>query len=147
LCPSGLREVILAHGHENISATHGTTFEITKEAGLSRTGNCIIGVSADKALDDLSLDLKRSLRRKDARIKISIKAGEVAETAVAFGSPRLILAHPTDIVVRKSDYISNRTLAVKADKAACDLSRKLVEKLRSSTQRVEISLPIETRGF
>ena len=147
MCPSGLREVILAHGHENISATHGTTFEITKEAGLSRTGNCIIGVSADKALDDLSLDLKRSLRRKDARIKISIKAGEVAETAVAFGSPRLILAHPTDIVVRKSDYVSNRTLAVKADKAACDLSRKLVEKLRSSTQRVEITLTIETRGF
>jgi hypothetical protein len=147
LCPSELKEVILAHGHGNISATHRTTFEITREAGLSRTGNCIIGVSADKALDDLSLDLKRNLRRKDARIKISIKAGELAETTVAFGSPRLILAHPTDIVVRKSDYISNRTLAVKADKAACDLSRKLVERLRSPTQRVEITLTIETHGF
>jgi hypothetical protein len=147
LCPSELREVILAHGHENISATHRTTFEITREVGLLRTGNCIIGVSADKALGDLSLDLKRNLRKRGARVKIAIRAGDVAETVVAFGSPRLILAHPADIVVRKSDYISNRTLAVKADKAAYDLSRKLVEKLRSPTQRVEITLTIETRGF
>jgi hypothetical protein len=147
LCPSEFREVILAHGHENISATHRTTLEITKEAGLSRTGDCIIGVSADKALDDLSLDLKRNLRKKDTRIRISIRAGELGETTVAFGSPRLILAHPTDIVVRKSDYISSRTLAVRADKAACDLSRKLVEKLRSPTQMVEITLMVETCGF
>jgi len=61
----------------------------------------------------------------------------------AFGSSRLILSHPTDIVVRKSDFICHRTLAVKADKAACDLSRALVEKLKNPEQVVKITLTVE----
>jgi hypothetical protein len=144
LCPAELKEVIKARGHENISAKHGTTLEITKEVDLSRRGHCVIAVSADKAIDDLSLDFKRSLRKKDTKITISIRAGEIGETVIAFGNPRLILSHPSDIVVRKSDYISNRTLAIQADKAASDLSRKLVEKLKSPAQNVEITLTVGT---
>ena len=41
------------------------------------------------------------------------------------------MSHPTDMVVRKSGYICGRTLAINADKAACDLSRALVEKLKN----------------
>ena len=44
------------------------------------------------------------------------------------------------MVIRKSSYICNRTLAIKADKAAADLSRSLVEKLRKPKQNVEIKL-------
>ncbi|MBM4400405.1 MAG: DUF371 domain-containing protein, partial [Crenarchaeota archaeon] len=55
-------------------------------------------------------------------------------------SPQLTLSHPTDMVIRKSDYVCNRTLAVHADKAAQDLSRELVEKLRNPQQKVKITL-------
>lgn len=139
-----VKEVILARGHENILATHKTTFEITKEANLSKRGNCVITVSADKALDDLSLEFKGNARKKDSKVTILIEAGKVAETVNASGDPSLILTHPSDIVVRKSNYICNRTLAIKADKAACDLSRTLVEKLRSPDQRVKITLTLKT---
>lgn len=138
-----VKEVILARGHKNILAMHKTTFEITKEANLSKKGNCVIAVSADKALDDLSLEFKENLHMKDSKVTILIEAGEIAETVNASGDPSLILTHPSDIVVRKSNYICNRTLAIKSDKAACDLSRTLMEKLRSPNQRVKITLTLK----
>jgi len=135
-------EIILGYGHENIQATHKTTFEITKEAQLSRRGDCIIAVSANKTMTDFSSESKENLHKEKAKIMILIEAGDAAEVVNAFGSPRLILTHRTDMVVRKSNYICNRTLAIQADKAACDLSRKLAEKLRNPKQKVKITLTV-----
>jgi len=135
-------EIILGYGHENIQATHKTTFEITKEAQLSRRGDCIIAVSANKTMTDFSSESKENLHKEKAKIIILIEAGDAAEVVNAFGSPRLILTHRTDMVVRKSNYICNRTLAIQADKAACDLSRKLAEKLRNPKQKVKITLTV-----
>ena len=135
-------EIILGYGHENIQATHKTTFEVTKEAQLSRRGDCIIAVSANKTMTDFSSDFKENLHKEKAKIMILIEAGDAAEVVNAFGSPRLILTHRTDMVVRKSNYICNRTLAIQADKAACDLSRKLAEKLRNPKQKVKITLTV-----
>ncbi len=138
-----IKETIFAYGHENIQATHRTTFEITKETQLSKKGDCIIAVSANKTMANLSSEFKKYLRKENARITILIEADEIAETVNAFGSPRLILTHPNDMVVRKSNYISNRTLAIQANKAACDLSRKLVEKLKNQKQKVKITLIVK----
>lgn len=138
-----LTETIHAYGHRNIQATHKTTFEVTKEANLSKKGDCIIAVSADKAMKDLMQKFKDSLHRENAKITISIEADNVIEEVNAFGSSRLVLTHPTDIVVRKSSFICNRTLAINADKAACDLSRKLVEKLKNPNQKVKITLKVK----
>lgn len=137
-----LREVIIARGHENIRATHRSTLEITREAELSRRGDCIIAVSANKALTDLSLEFKRHLLNEKAEVTIHVEADGIVEVVKAFGSPKLILTHPTDIVIRKSDYVCARTLAIKADKAACDFSRRLVEKLKNSQQKVKIMLTV-----
>ena len=136
-------EIILAYGHKNIRATHESTLEITKEAELSKRGDCIIAVSANKSMTDLSSEFKKNLRKENAKITILIEAGDTVEVVNALGSSRLILTHPTDIVVRKSNYICNRTLAIQADKAACDLSRKLVEKLRNPKQKVKITLTVK----
>jgi len=136
-------ETFLACGHENIQASHKTTFEITKESWLSKKGNCIIAVSADKAMTDFSSEFKKILRRDNTRITIYIEAGGTAEVINAFGSSRLILTHPTDMVVRKSDYICNRTLAVRANKAACDLSRSLVKNLLDPKEKVKITVIAE----
>ncbi|MGA3191040.1 MAG: DUF371 domain-containing protein [Candidatus Bathyarchaeia archaeon] len=143
LYPVELKEVILASGHENISATHETTIEITKEAHLSQSGDCIIAVSANKALSDLSSEFKKNLLKDHARITISVDAGGVAQTLSAHGSSRLILTHPTDIVVRKSSYVCDRTLAIHADQAACELSRSLVKKLKNKEQNVRITLTMK----
>ena len=137
-----MTEIIFAYGHENIQCTHKSTLEITREAQLSKKGDCIIAVSAEKAVVDLSSEFKEKLREKNARISMLIEAGEVAEVVNAFGDPRLILTHPTDMVVRKSSYVCSRTLAIQADKAAWELSRELVERLRKPKQKVKITLTV-----
>ena len=50
--------VFSAHGHENIQATHTTTFEITKEATLTKQGDCIMAVEATKGAADLPTEFK-----------------------------------------------------------------------------------------
>ena len=138
-----ITEVIFAYGHRNIQATHKSTLEITKEKQLSKKGDCIIAVSADKAIADLSLEFKDSLRKKNAKMTMLIEAEGIVEVVNASGSRRLILTHPTDIVVRKSSYVCSRTLAIKADKAAWDLSRKLVERLMDPKQKVKVTLTLK----
>jgi hypothetical protein len=135
--------VFSAHGHENIVATHKTTFEITKEAALTRQGDCIIAVDATRAAAGLPTEFKEAARRSEARITITIKTNELKEEVKAKGNPHLTFTHPTDLVVRKSSYVCSRTLAVGADKAASDFSRKLVEKIKDPKQEITITLTVE----
>ena len=135
--------VFFARGHENVQATHRTTFEVTKEAALSKRGDCIVAVEATKAAIDLPFEFKEAARKEGARIKITIEAGELEETVKAKGSPQLQFTHPTDLVVRKSSYVCGRTLAIGADKAAVDFSIELVEKLKDPNQEVKITLAVE----
>jgi hypothetical protein len=113
---------------------------ITKEKHLSETGDCIIAVAADKAAVDLSPEFKNALREPNAKLTIIIEAGELTEQITAYGSPKLSLTNAVDIVVRKSEYTSDRTVAVKADKSSKDLAREFIEKLRNSKQIVKITL-------
>jgi hypothetical protein len=135
-------EVVFGYGHENIQATHKTTLEFTKEEHLSRNGDCIVVVAADKALSDLTSEFKEQMRKSTARLIVTIEADGITEKVKAWGSRQLILNHPTDIVIRKSGYVCNRTLAVHADKAAQDLSRELVRKMKNNEQKVKITLKV-----
>ena len=136
------RENIVAFGHENIQAIHPSTLMFTKEKHLSKTGDCVVGVAADKAVANLSQTFKDALRKPNARLTIIIEAGGLTERINASGSPKLILTHLTDMVIRKSDYICNRTLAIRADKSANDLPRELREILKNPKQKVNITLVI-----
>ena len=136
--------VVLARGHENIQATHKTTFEITKEPTLTKRADCIIAVDANRSATDLPFEFKEAARRKGAQMTIEIEAEELKEVVKARGNPWLPFTHPTDLVVRKSDYVCGRTLATRADKAASDLSRPLVEKIKEASQRIRITLIVES---
>ena len=138
-----LKEIILAKGHKNILAIHPTTLEFTKEIDVSRSGDCIVAVSADKAMPGLGAEFKQELSKESIRLTILIEAGEIAETVTAYGSAHLTMVHLSEIVVRKSNYICSRTLAIKADKASADLSRDLIEKLKNPAQKVKITLTVE----
>ena len=142
--PATAKEVIFGYGHENIKATHKTTLEITKDCRVSSEGDCIIVVAADKALADLNPEFKESLRKSNTKLTILIEAGETDERLTAYGCEQLPLFSSSDLVVRKSDYVCSRTLAVHADKAAIDLSRELVEKLKNPKQKVKITLETST---
>jgi len=125
-----LEEIIRARGHENVTARHRTTLEFTRETHLTSRGDCIVAGGADRGLQEFSGEFKDSLRDDNAILEITIECDGISETVKARGHHNLTLTHPTDMVVRKSDFVCSRTLAVRADKASIDLDRGLVEKLK-----------------
>ncbi|AAB90172.1 MULTISPECIES: DUF371 domain-containing protein [Archaeoglobus] len=132
---------IFAHGHKNIRATHRTTFEITKSEHLTPRGDCIIGVGADKGLPDIPESFKQLLKKGHFfEVELLLPDYGLSEKVVGRGDASLTLSHPEDIVVRKSNYTCPRTLLVKANKAAADLSREMVEYLKEKNTELVFTL-------
>lgn len=129
-------ERVTAWGHENVLSLHETTIEVTMEPDLTKRGDCIIGVSADGGLLDLSDDFKSAARDSNAKIKVTFTAGDIKETVVGRGHPGLSFTHKTDMVIRKSDFICDRTLMIHADKSAAELDRKLINLLGDKNQKL-----------
>ena len=135
-------ETVTARGHPNILGTHKMTFEFTKDDELSRRGDCVIGVGADKGPLDLSREFKENCRREGARISVTLEALGVVDTIHGCGSPALTFTHPSEMVGRRSQFASDRTIMVGADKAACDLDKRLLQALRMSTTRLDVKLVV-----
>jgi hypothetical protein len=130
-------------GHPNITACNEVTFEFTREGHLTRRGDCIVGVRSGKGARDLSQEFRALARSGSARILVEVIVGGLCFTIVGRGSPDLSFLHPTDLVGRKSTYISDRTLMIAADKAAVDFPRGIIEAMRKPDQRAEIVLTVE----
>jgi|Deesub1362A_J573_1020465.scaffolds.fasta_scaffold07927_5 hypothetical protein len=121
-----MKVIIRARGHRNITAKHRTTLEITRETECSLRGDCIVAVSSDKS----ARDLNDKLRREAQWLKMEIRLPSGAKEEIKGFYPGHELTHNEDIVIRKSNFVCGRTLMIKSDKAARDLSRDFVRELR-----------------
>lgn len=124
-------EVVKARGHPNIKGVHKTTFEITKEPKVTPRGDCIIGVSADKAPVDFNEKFKSCLKDDNAILVIVLEANGIKETVVAHGHSQLLLADSKRLVVRKSTFIEPATVGIRASKSAAELKRELISILNN----------------
>ena len=136
-------ELIYAKGHKNIKSTHKTTFEITKDLSLTERGDCILAISANKGVTDLSDEFKNALLNDDANLKIVVEAGDKEDSALAKGSRLLTLKDMDEMVIRKGNFICDRTLAINSNKAAIDFDRNLIEILKNPKTEVRIKLIVE----
>ena len=130
-------------GHENICSNHQRTLEITKESNLTPRGDCIIGVNAKSSCADLPEELKNKLKNPDSKVNFSIKVGDEEFVMEGKGHPDLILSHTEDIVIRKSDFICSRTLAIKCDNASDLLPRSMVKLLQDPKTIGTFTITIE----
>jgi hypothetical protein len=130
-------------GHENIRSNHQRTLEITKESHLTPRGDCIIGVNAKSSCADLPEELKNKLKNPDSKVNFSIKVGGEEFVMEGKGHPDLILSHTEDIVIRKSDFVCPRTLAIKCDKASDLLPRIMVKLLQDPKTIGTFTITIE----
>ena len=122
---------ILTKGHKNVTSHHKSTFEITKDAEIGPAADCIIGVDMDKTMLNFPQEFKDEIADSTTKIVVELKTKNGYDEITGFGHEELTLTHPTDIVIRKSDYTCPRTLMVKADKAARDLDLNLIEDLKN----------------
>jgi hypothetical protein len=122
-------ETVRARGHENVAATHGSTFEVTTDDWLTPAGDCIVGVEADRAPADFAPEFVEACRDPDATVEVTLSANGHEARVRARGHPDLTFASDRGLVVRTSDHVDDRTVAVAADAAAADLDRGLAAAL------------------
>jgi len=124
-----MKFTVRAKGHRLISATHKSTFEVTKENYLTERGTCIIGISADHAAKDFPSWLKEYLKN-GKEIIIEIRVDDLSDFVRAYGSDKLTFKDDKSFVIRKSNYIDDRTVAIMSNKAAIDIDRRIIELLK-----------------
>jgi hypothetical protein len=125
--------IFTIQGHKNVLSTHKNTIEFTKDSELTLRGDCILGVNADFDYSELM-----ELVKKFSKIKVVINVGDLQEELIAFINKKFDDEH--EIVIRKTDFLSKRTLGTKADKAAIDLDRMLVEKLKNPNTNGKVEI-------
>ncbi len=131
-----------AKGHENVTATHESTLEVTTEDFLTPAGDCILGIEAPLAPADLSEDFKQAAQKESASIEMSLEAGDRSVTVTGRGDPDLTFEDTVSMVARTSEYVDDRTIMVEADAAAADLDRELVDLLADGAD-VAVQLTVE----
>ena len=115
-------------GHKNVLSTHTKSFEFTKDKELTLTGDCIVGVDANFSFDKKIVNFQN--------IKIEISCGDLKDVINAKVNPNF--NHESEIVIRKSNFISERTLGINADKSANDLNRELINKLKDPDVKANV---------
>ena len=120
-----------AFGHPNILANHSTTLEFTKDTELTPRGDCIVGVKATFTLNEL-----KPLLAVPTKIRITMKVDEITQELTAVTNPGFV--DEQEMVIRKGDFVSSRTFAIQASKAASDLDRTMISKLQGPQQQMKV---------
>ncbi len=124
-----MEEVLRGRGHENVSAAHASTFEVTSDDYLTPAGDCILAIEADRTPADFDEAFIEACQSSEATIVATIEVGDYTERIEGRGHPDLSFENDRSAVGRTSDYVDDRTIMVGADKAAGDLDRDLVTAL------------------
>lgn len=120
-------------GHSNITATHRSTCEITKEDRLTQKGDCIVGVSARFDAEELE-----RFAHDSGGMVITLRCGALKEVIHAKANPHFKAGN--EIVVRRSPFASERTIATHADRACMDFSREFVEMIKNPNATIMVEL-------
>jgi hypothetical protein len=130
------QEIIHCRGHPLVRGSHPTTFEVTREVHLTKNGNCIIGIAADKGCSGLSAAFKEVLANDEAVLVTRLSSGDVIFEVKSRGSSKLTLDHPTDMVWRRSSFTCGRTIGIMTDHVAATLPEALIAHLVAGKEMI-----------
>jgi len=128
-----MKYIFRAKGHKNIVATHKNTFEFTKDDSVSLDGDCIIGVGADFSAKHL-----KELAGRHSRIRMRITAGSASDTIDFIANKSF--SSDKELVVRLSEFNSERTLGFRATKSAKHLNRELAKRLSDPSREIKVEM-------
>ena len=138
-----LTEEIQFCGHKNIRSLHSRTIEITKDPNLTLNGDCIIGVSATKSCSDLTTAFKNKIRRDQSIVEIDLIVEPFSIKIHGIGNDNLLLTHLHDIVLRKSNFICDRTLCLSCNVSAIQIPRKMIDLLKDPSKQGLLVIGVE----
>jgi len=117
---------VRATGHENVTAAHTSTLELTSDDWLTPAGDCILAVEADTVPADFDAAFVAAARSREATVTATLRADGHEQVVRGRGHPELTFDSDRSMVARTSDYVDDRTVMVEADAAAADVDRDLV---------------------
>jgi hypothetical protein len=129
-----VNEIVHASGHENVTAQHASTLELTTDDYLTPAGDCILGIEADRAPAEFDDSFVAACQESNATILVRLQAGGYTDSIRGRGHPELTFASGRSLVCRTSEYVDNRTVAVGMDAAAGDINRALVGALADGAE-------------
>ena len=138
-----VQDDVTFYGHPNVRSLHAKTIEITKDEHLTPRGDCIIGVRANKACEDLDEALKHRLKSNSAVVRIEIMVGDESFIISGMGDHRLSMLNPHDIVIRRTNFACPRTMSVLCNKASSEVPRKIVETLQDQNTKGIFRVTVE----
>jgi uncharacterized protein len=122
-------------GHENTLATHATTLEFTTEDFLTRRGDCILGINADF----------KSPKIETVKVKVTISGHGLSDSLVGYYNP--LFTDKKCMVIRTSRFLDGRTIITGSNKAAKDIDRRIVEKMKSPQCTFSVSItPVDIKA-
>ena len=124
-----MQQRVRAIGHENVLAEHASTFELTSDDWLTPAGDCILGLEADPTPLSFDEAFVSACQSHDVTITITLSVDGREQVIEGRGHPDLTFESDRSMVVRTSDYVDDRTIAVEADAAAVDIDRGIVSAL------------------
>ncbi|MFB5599304.1 MAG: DUF371 domain-containing protein [Nitrososphaeraceae archaeon] len=127
-----IQEEIVFNGHPKVLGLHNRTIEITKDDYLTERGDCIIGINSNKSCYDLDPKLKKLIQTDGIPIKFEFIIGNHYFDVTGFGNRKLTLSHKHDLVLRKTGFISSRTVSINCDKASIEMPREIISELRDT---------------
>ncbi|MBD3203979.1 DUF371 domain-containing protein [Candidatus Woesearchaeota archaeon] len=120
-------------GHPNIQSIHKNTVEFTKDDYVTKRGDCILGINADFSLKKLT-----KLAKRTNKVKVIISIDNFSDFFTAQTNPDFDDSH--ELVIRKSSFLSKRTFGICANKAAVDIDRRIVEKLKDKDSEAVVKI-------
>jgi len=122
----------VVYGHENLLSEHRNTIEFTKDKNLTKKGDCIVGVNSNFKISEIKELLKFG------KAEAVIKAGKYKDSFTFEVNPNFNDKH--ELVFRRSDFESSRTLGFRISKAAKDLNKNLVKYLQNPKHKVIVEI-------
>ena len=138
----GVNEIIHARGHENVTAQHASTLELTSDDFLTPAGDCILGIEADRVPAGFDESFVAACQSADTTIVVRLQAGGYTDSVRGRGHPELTFASERSLVCRTSEYVDDRTVAVGMDAAAGNIDRSLVDALADGAE-LTVTLTVE----
>lgn len=117
-------------GHPDIRGSHHKSLEFTRQATISARATCVLGVSADAGLGELT-----GFR---GPVAITVEAGTSRDVVHAVANPAFEPGESA--VIRTSRHASRETLAVAADKGADGLDPDLIIELADAATTVRVTV-------
>ncbi len=137
-----MEQRVRAIGHENVTAEHTSTFELTSDDWLTPAGDCILAVEADPvpaAFDDRFVECCQD---EAATITATVRVDGLEQRIEGRGHPDLTFGSDRSMVGRTSEYVDDRTIMIGADTAAAGIDRDIVDALASGAP-LECLLEVE----